>query len=644
VQVDRRSFLRYCIQSAAGIGLSAGVIGKLELAFAQSGGSLPTVLWLAGANCTGCTVSLANRIHADAPVDIADLLIHHINLAYHPNLMGASGDLAVNILKSASTAPYILAVEGGIPTAFGGHACVLWTDGGREVTAMEAISALAPKALATLCIGTCSSFGGIPAGNPNPAGIVSVSALTGIPTINISGCPTHPDWIVWTIAQLLAGNTPGVGEDGRPLDLFYGDGNNVHKNCPRKDKTKTLYFGIDNTCLKGLGCKGPQTQADCPGRKWNNGTNWCIGAGSQCIACTEAGFPDKFSPIYYLPEFLASSPLSVQKAEWRAAEQKLQVEGKGSVLAEVKVKDDGTGTLLGTATVDRFAAWKLDVGTLVNPPAKVRVESNGAVVVSAVTGSGATAGLRITKAEWRTDTLELRVEGQASPNRIVTLKDAYAGTVLASITAAGDGKWVFRIKNPAPVPTRVRVESDGATAEMNVANAPIVVGIALAEYRYDTAQLQVAGAGSAGHVVTVADAGTGMVLGSQTIASDGAWTVTAASPSPIPSRVRATCEGVIAEKDVVLIGSPAVRLTILKAEYDAQRRLKVEGGGPANKPVTIKDAATLTTYGSVQIDAAGKWKFVKSNPNPVPKQVRAECSGQVAEKDVSQRVRSKVTR
>ena len=33
-------------------------------------------------------------------------------------------------------------------------------------------------------------------------------------------------------------------------------------------------------------------------RGFNNRTNWCIGAGSPCHACTEPEFPDKLSPLY----------------------------------------------------------------------------------------------------------------------------------------------------------------------------------------------------------------------------------------------------------------------------------------------------------------------------------------------------------
>ena len=49
------------------------------------------------------------------PTDVGDLLINHINLAYHTTLMGAAGDTAVKRLNDLSAGPFILAVEGASP-------------------------------------------------------------------------------------------------------------------------------------------------------------------------------------------------------------------------------------------------------------------------------------------------------------------------------------------------------------------------------------------------------------------------------------------------------------------------------------------------------------------------------------------------
>ncbi|MGB3212972.1 MAG: hydrogenase small subunit [Desulforhopalus sp.] len=376
MQIHRRSFLKYCVGSAATLGLPMTVLGRLEQALAVEGLVLPKVIWLNGANCTGCTVSLANLFSETGPTDIADLLFNTIDLAFHPTLMGAAGDLAVEQLKATALGSYILAVDGGIPTAFDGHTCMLWTDQGSEVTAMEAVKMLAPKAAAVLAIGTCASSGGMPAGDPNPTGIVSVSELTGVSTVNIPGCPTHPDWIVWTIAHLLSGETPQLDNQNRPIELY---GTSIHKNCYRRGQEEAKTFGIEHQCLKELGCKGPETKSDCPSRKWNSGTNWCIGAGAICIGCTEQDFPDKYSPFYKAEyeykeyqklsnenenpgdseQKPSSSTLQFSKAHWDTRSAKLKVEGKGIAGQIVSIYNADTGTLLGAVSVNESGKWKL---------------------------------------------------------------------------------------------------------------------------------------------------------------------------------------------------------------------------------------------------------------------------------------------
>ena len=260
-------------------------------------GEAPPIIWLAAANCTGCTVSLANLISSSHPTDVADLLINTVNLAYHPNLMGAAGSLAVQTLRNASktSGSFILAVEGGVPTAFGGRTCMLWTENGQDVTALSAITDLASRAKAVISIGTCASFGGVPGGAPNPTAIKSVQAATGKNTINIPGCPAHPDWIVWTIAQLLAGTTPALDSSRRPTALY---GKTIHSRCSRQNQPWAQTLGVEGQCLRDMGCKGPNTMADCATRKWNNATNWCVGANAMCLGCTQTGFPDTFSPFF----------------------------------------------------------------------------------------------------------------------------------------------------------------------------------------------------------------------------------------------------------------------------------------------------------------------------------------------------------
>jgi hydrogenase small subunit len=311
MSVTRRSFFRYCTLSAAALGLDALKLKLLEEALANP--AAPSVIWLIGASCNGCSVSFLNRIsdRPGEPADAADVLANAINLVFHPVIMSAAGETAVSALKQVyNKGNYILVLEGAVPTAFNGHACVVWSYGGKEVTFQQAVQELTAKALKTVCVGTCASFGGIPAAGANPSRAMGVRKFTGRPTINISGCPANPDWIVWAVVQLLLGASVTLDIDGRPTALystgFSGAPEDpvIHEKCPRNPgMTGTPLaqdFGEDGHCLEPLGCRGPFTKSRC-WAAWNGiGGNqspqprpghWCIGVNAPCQGCVESNFP-----------------------------------------------------------------------------------------------------------------------------------------------------------------------------------------------------------------------------------------------------------------------------------------------------------------------------------------------------------------
>ena len=268
-------------------------------------------LWLAGAACSGCSVSLLNTINPGIQNLLVDPVLpgKHVSLKFHATLMAGSGEPVVKMLmNTASKKPngYILVVDGSIQIKDNGAYCTLGALGGKELTMREAAAKLARGALVVIAVGTCSSFGGIPAGAPNPTGALSVQEFfkkEGIdkPVVNVPGCPPHPDWIVGTIAHLLLKGIPTAGDlddKNRPL-AFYGK--LIHDNCPRRgyfDAGKFARHTGDAGCLFEIGCKGPYSYADCPTRQWNNGVNWCVGAGAQCIGCVEPDFHDRLAPMF----------------------------------------------------------------------------------------------------------------------------------------------------------------------------------------------------------------------------------------------------------------------------------------------------------------------------------------------------------
>lgn len=291
MDITRRTFLRYCTISAAALGIDPLKLGLLREALANPGG--PSVIWLKGSACDGCSISLLNRISDTAPLTAVNVLTDHINLIYHTNLMTFAGEPAAAALRQAYEAGgYVLVVEGGIPTAFDGHACMAYSYLGEDATMMDTVNRFGRRAAAVLSVGTCAAWGGIPASGSNPTQVVGVADLIGRPTINIAGCPAHPDWIVWAIVQLLIGAPMPLDTSGRPVALYRSHGR-IHERCPRRDSPEAHSFGQDGICLENLGCRGKETRAMCTDR-WNGKEgqgHWCIGVNAPCHGCVEPTFP-----------------------------------------------------------------------------------------------------------------------------------------------------------------------------------------------------------------------------------------------------------------------------------------------------------------------------------------------------------------
>jgi hydrogenase small subunit len=299
--VSRRTFLKAVTGTVAGIGISQMFNPALVAALEQGLKTHP-VLWIQGQGCTGCSVSLLNI----ADPSIADVLLKVISLQYHPTVMAGEGDIAMKNLYGIAEEykdKFTLVIEGSIPVSAEGKYCIVGEYNHKELTIVDLVKDLAPRAGSILAIGTCAAYGGIPAAKGNETGATGVMSFLksqniNTPVVNIPGCPPHPDWIVGTIAYLLGKGIPEMDEHGRPL-IFFGD--NIHENCPFADDYSFNTFASSLSdprgCRIDLGCDGPDTYADCYKRKWNGGMNWCVD-NAICIGCVEPGFPDASSPFY----------------------------------------------------------------------------------------------------------------------------------------------------------------------------------------------------------------------------------------------------------------------------------------------------------------------------------------------------------
>ncbi len=295
--VSRRDFMKWAGAMTTMLSLPAS-FAPLTAKAAEVADRLP-VIWLHMAECTGCSESL---LRSDGP-GIASLIFDYISLEYHETLMAASGFQAEHNLEEAIEkykGRYVLMVEGGVPTALEGQ---YLTIGAHGKTGLESAREASEHAAAIFAIGTCSSFGGIQAANPNPTAAKPLSDVTNKPVINVPGCPPSEKNIVGNVLHfILFGTLPSLDAFNRPKWAY---GLRIHDLCERRghfDAGEFVQsFGDEGAksgyCLYKVGCKGPYTFNNCSKLRFNSHTSWPIQAGHGCIGCSEPNFWDTMGPF-----------------------------------------------------------------------------------------------------------------------------------------------------------------------------------------------------------------------------------------------------------------------------------------------------------------------------------------------------------
>lgn len=303
--ISRRTFLDLSIKLAIGMGLSSSAVPKVAEALELLSSRNAPVLWLQGQSCSGCSVSFLNS-EAPGPDQV---LTQYISLLFHSTLSAATGAVGMEVVhRSIERGGYYLIVEGSMPVR------MPWACRMGEESMVDLVSKAAKNAKAVLAVGTCASFGGIPAAENNPTGAVSVSRLlqdqgVSTPIINIPGCPSHPDWIVGTLVHMLKFGMPPLDDKKRPKMFF---SRIIHDQCPRFADYEREHFAAsfsDEGCFFKQGCSGPTTYADCSLRHWNGGANFCIKAGSPCIGCAA----EDFATVGSFPFFTKKSSIEMKK-------------------------------------------------------------------------------------------------------------------------------------------------------------------------------------------------------------------------------------------------------------------------------------------------------------------------------------------
>lgn len=141
------------------------------------------VLWLQRLSCCGNTHSLLN-------CETFDSLLREVNFLFHPSLSIESEEEVVeDVLKD------ILKVD------------ILLIEGAVKADDQE-IKELCQRADYVIAVGSCAVYGNIPALKDDSVcglqyrfkekgGLLGRDFVSkgGLPVINVSGCPAHPEWI-----------------------------------------------------------------------------------------------------------------------------------------------------------------------------------------------------------------------------------------------------------------------------------------------------------------------------------------------------------------------------------------------------------------------------------------------------------------
>ncbi|MDX1657191.1 MAG: hypothetical protein R3343_00075 [Nitriliruptorales bacterium] len=259
-----------------------------------------TIVWVHGGGCDGCTMSVLGATSPRLEELVSGRLTRSEISVVHPHLVVEAGDAYVAALDAArhgQSDPYVLVVEGSMfdeALAGAGTFSRLGQRDGVPVTVEQWVSDLAPGAAAVVAIGTCATWGGIPAARGNVTGAGGVDQVlgadyesaTGLPIVNVPGCAPSGDAFLETIHYLLLhfeGAVPfDMDELGRPRWLY------ADETPLRRPRLPGIAREPDDELTAA--CPVPQ-------RGWINRLGGCASVGGDCNGCTRPDFPDRTLPL-----------------------------------------------------------------------------------------------------------------------------------------------------------------------------------------------------------------------------------------------------------------------------------------------------------------------------------------------------------
>jgi hydrogenase small subunit len=304
-----------------------------------------SLYWLQTGGCGGDTMSLLCAQSPDMPGLLESLAI---DVLWHPSLATLSPrrhDALVADLLAGTRPLDLLVVEGSVLRGPGGTG-LFDSRGGKPKK--DLVAALAARAGHVIALGTCAAFGGIGVGSETDAtglqytgkdkgGLLGESfrGRSGLPVINLAGCPCHPDIFTGTLSILAAGARLPLDPLNRP-HVWYGM--LVHQGCTRNEyheyRVEEHDFGENGCLFFHMGCHGPLANGPCNKILWN-GRSSKPRVGVPCFGCTDPAFPQ--SHPFFQTRNIEGIPLALPDGVKRA--HYMVYKGMAAVAAPARLKN-----------------------------------------------------------------------------------------------------------------------------------------------------------------------------------------------------------------------------------------------------------------------------------------------------------------
>ncbi|MGZ6585196.1 MAG: NADH-quinone oxidoreductase subunit B family protein [Solirubrobacteraceae bacterium] len=231
----------------------------------------PTLLWMECGACSGESMAI---LGAGGPAETADTLPDFLDrrgvrLLWHPPLSPESPRELAGMIEGVVAGEQnltLLCVEGSIINGPDGTGLFDTFDGAPK---RDVVAALCDRAEFVIAMGSCAAFGGIPAAPPNPSESVGLQftnaragglldpewrSRSGLPVINLSGCPVDAATMIETMGLLLDGQIPELNRHQQPSTVRPCLADVVERKCATAEK-------VGYACYGCIGAKFPVNRA-----------------------------------------------------------------------------------------------------------------------------------------------------------------------------------------------------------------------------------------------------------------------------------------------------------------------------------------------------------------------------------------------